>query len=49
MKIKIHRSIILSVVLNGCKTWPCVLKEEHKWWLFENAMVRRILGSKERK
>jgi hypothetical protein len=49
MKIKIHRTIILSDVLNGCETWPYVLKEEHKWWVFENEMVRRIFGSEGRK
>jgi hypothetical protein len=48
MKIKIHRTIILSAVLNGCETWPCVLKEECKWWVFENEMARRIFGSQGR-
>jgi len=49
MRIKIHRTIILSDVLKGCETWPYVLKEEHKWWVFENEMVRRIFGSEGRK
>ena len=49
MKIKIHRTIILSDVLNGCETWPYLLKEEHKRWVFENEIVRRIFGSKGRK
>ena len=49
MKIKINRTIILSDVLNGCEAWPYLLKEEHKWWVFENEMVRRIFGSKGRK
>ena len=28
MKTKLHRTVILSVVLYGCKTWSLTLKEE---------------------
>ena len=28
LKIKIYRTIILSAVLYGCKTWSLTLKEE---------------------
>jgi hypothetical protein len=30
MKIKIHKSIILPVVLCGCETWSVTLRKEHK-------------------
>jgi hypothetical protein len=29
MKVKIHKYIILSVVLYGCETWSLILREEH--------------------
>jgi hypothetical protein len=29
-KIKIYRTIILSVVLYGCETWSLTLREEHR-------------------
>ena len=43
-KIKIHRTIILSVVLYGCETWSLTLREECRLRVFENMMLRRILG-----
>ena len=30
IKIKIHRTIILSLVLYGCETWLLTLREEHR-------------------
>jgi hypothetical protein len=46
INIKIHRTIILPVVLYGCETWSLALKEEHRLRVFENRILRRILGSK---
>ena len=43
---KIHRSIILPVVLYGCETWSLTLKEERRLRVFENMVPRRILGPK---
>jgi hypothetical protein len=34
--IKIHRSIILPVVLYGCETWSFTLREEYRLKVFEN-------------
>jgi hypothetical protein len=34
------------VVLYGFVTWSLTLKEEHKLWLFENRVLRRIFGPK---
>ena len=46
IKIKIHRIIILRVVLYGCETWSLTLREERRLRLFENRMLRRIFGPK---
>jgi hypothetical protein len=44
IKMKIYRTIILSVVLYGCKTWSLTLREERRLRIFENRVLRRILG-----
>jgi len=44
LKIKIYRTIILSVVLNGCESWSLTLREERKLRVFENMVLRRIFG-----
>jgi len=36
MKIKIYRTIILSVVLYGNENWSLILNEEHMLRLFQN-------------
>jgi hypothetical protein len=46
IKIKIYRTVILSVVLYGCETWSLTLGEEHRLWGFEKRMLRRIFGPK---
>ena len=47
LKIKIYRTIILHVVLYGCKTWFLILREESRLRVFENRVLRRIFGPKE--
>jgi hypothetical protein len=44
VKIIIHKTIILPVVLYGCETWPLTLKEDHRLWVFENRVM--IFGPK---
>ena len=44
LKIKINRTLILSVVLYGCETWSLTLREERKLRVFENMVLRRIFG-----
>jgi len=44
LKIKIHKTIILSVVLYGCETWSLTLREERKLRVFESMVLRRIFG-----
>jgi sorting nexin-29 len=46
LKIKIHRTTILPVVLYGCETWSLTLKEERRLRVFENRVLRRIFGPK---
>ena len=42
LKIKIYRTIILSVVVCGCETWSLILREECSLRVFENKVLRRI-------
>jgi len=44
LKIKIYRTIILSVLLYGCETCSLTLREERKLRVFENMVLRRIFG-----
>jgi hypothetical protein len=44
LKIKIFRTIILLVVVNGCETWLLTLREECRLRVFENRVLRRIFG-----
>ena len=45
-KIKIYKTIILSVVFSGCDTWSLALREECRLRVSENRVLRRIFGSK---
>jgi len=36
----------LPVVLYGCEAWSFTLRKEHRLRVFENRMLRRILGPK---
>jgi hypothetical protein len=44
--VKIYKTIILPVVLYGCGTWSLTLREEHILRVFENRVLRRIIGHK---
>jgi hypothetical protein len=46
LKIKTHETIILPAALCGCETWSFTLREEHRLWVFENRLLRRIFGPK---
>jgi hypothetical protein len=41
-----YKTIILPVVLYGCKTWSLILREEHRLRVFENRVLRRKKGPK---
>jgi hypothetical protein len=46
VKVKTYKTIILPVVLYGCKTWSLTLREQHRLRVFENRILRRIFGPK---
>ena len=46
IKIKIHRTIILPVILYGFETWSLTPREERRLRIFENRVLRRIFGPK---
>jgi hypothetical protein len=46
VNIKIYKTIILPVVLYGCKTLSLTLREEHILRVFENWVLRKIYGPK---
>ncbi|KAJ4431211.1 hypothetical protein ANN_19808 [Periplaneta americana] len=46
VKVRIYKTVILPVVLNGCETWTLTLREEHRVKVFENKVLRKIFGAK---
>jgi hypothetical protein len=46
LKIKIYKTIVSPAVLYGCETWSLTLRKEHKLWVFQNRVLRRIFGPK---
>jgi hypothetical protein len=46
IKIRIHKTVILPLVLYGYATWSLTIKEEHRLRVFENRVLRRIFGPK---
>jgi hypothetical protein len=46
VKVKIHNTIILPVVLYGCDTWFLTLREEYRLRVFENRVLKKIFGPK---
>jgi hypothetical protein len=46
LKIRVYKTIILPVVLYGCETWSLTLSEGHRLMVFENRVLRGILGPK---
>jgi hypothetical protein len=46
VKIRIYKTIILTVVLYGCETGSLTLREEHRLRMFEDRLLKRMFGSK---
>jgi hypothetical protein len=46
LKIRIYKTIILSLVLHRRETWSLTLREKHRLRVFENRVLRRIFGPK---
>ncbi|KAJ4435878.1 hypothetical protein ANN_18498 [Periplaneta americana] len=43
---RIYKTVILPVLLYGCETWTLTLREEHRFRVFENKVLRKIFGAK---
>jgi hypothetical protein len=46
LNIKIYRTIILPVALYGCETWSLTLREERRLRVFQNRVLRTVVGPK---
>jgi len=46
LKIKKYRTSVLPVVLYGCETWSLTMRDERRIRVFENMVLRSILGPK---
>ena len=46
IKIKIHVTLTLPVILYGCETWSLALRPEHMVRVVKNRMLRKTAGSK---
>jgi hypothetical protein len=46
VKVRIYKTIILSVILYGCETWSLTVRKGHKLRVFENRVLRRVFGPK---
>jgi hypothetical protein len=46
LAINVHRNMVLSVALCGCKTWSLTVREDRKIRVFENGVLRGIFGPK---
>jgi hypothetical protein len=46
LKIRIYKTIVLSVVLYVCETWSLILKKEHDLKVFENRVLKKIFRQK---
>jgi hypothetical protein len=49
VKVKIHKTIILPVVLYGCETWSLALRKEHRLRVFENRFWGEYLDQRRMK
>jgi hypothetical protein len=45
IKVRLYKTIILPVVLYACKSLSLTLRVEHRLWVFENRVLRRISRS----
>ena len=45
-EIKIHKTIILPVVLYGYEAWSLTIREQFRLRVFENSILRSIFGPK---
>jgi hypothetical protein len=46
IRVKISRTTIFRVALNGCESWSLTSREERTLRVFENTVLRKIFGPK---
>jgi len=46
IKFKMYGTVILHVVLCGCKTWSVTLRTERRLRVFENRVLRGLSGAR---
>jgi hypothetical protein len=46
IKTNIYRNVVFPFVLYGFETWSLTLREEHRLRVFENRVLRMVLGSR---
>jgi hypothetical protein len=46
VKVKIHKTVVLPIVLYGCETWSLALSGEYTLRVFENRVLRKLFGPK---
>jgi hypothetical protein len=46
LKIRVHRTTILPVVLYGCETWSLKMRKKRRLRVFEDRVLRRIFAPK---
>jgi len=46
MKIKIHSTTVLPIVLYGCASWSVTLRDERRLRAFRNRVLRKRFGRK---
>jgi hypothetical protein len=46
VKVRIYKTIILRVAVYGYEIWYLTLREEDRLRVFENRLLRRIVGAK---
>jgi hypothetical protein len=44
-----HKTVILPVVFHGWETWSLSVREEHRFRVFGNRVLKRTLGRKREK
>ena len=45
LKVNTYETIMLPVVLYGCETWSLTFREEQKFRVIENKVIRKIFGA----
>jgi hypothetical protein len=46
IKLRIHKTVIMPLILYGCETWSLTLRGKHRLRESDNRVLRRIFGPK---